>query len=70
MSETMFLGLRLTQGVSEEQFYQIYGRDLFSVYGSVIKKHEKEGLLVCENGRIRLTKRGLDVSNYVMADFV
>lgn len=70
MSETMFLGLRLTQGVSEEQFYQIYGRDLFSVYGSVIKKHEKEGLLVCENGRIRLTKQGLDVSNYVMADFV
>ncbi len=70
MAETMFLGLRMTQGVSDAVFKRLYGKDMSAVYGAVIEKHEKEGLLVWENGHLRLTERGLDVSNYVMADFV
>ncbi len=70
MAETMFLGLRMTQGVSDADFMRLYGKDMCTVYGAVIEKHEKEGLLVWENGSLRLTKRGLDVSNYVMADFI
>jgi oxygen-independent coproporphyrinogen-3 oxidase len=40
-----------------------------SVYGEVLDKHMKNGLLTVDD-TIRLTEKGLDVSNYVMADFL
>lgn len=69
MEEFMFLGLRMTRGVSKKEFADIFGTDMESVYGKVIDKHVKDGLLVSAE-RIALTKKGLDVSNYVMADFL
>lgn len=69
MEETMFLGLRLTAGVEKAAFARTFGQSMEDVYGEVLAKHEKNGLLI--NGeRVRLTERGLDVSNYVMADFL
>lgn len=70
MAETMFLGLRLTKGVSEQAFYERFGRSVHEVYGDVLQKHMKNGLLMHKNGFIFLTEHGLDVSNYVMADFL
>lgn len=70
MEEFMFLGLRMTEGISEELFAQTFGVSVQSVYGAVIAAHEREGLLTRESGRIRLTGRGMDLSNYVMADFL
>ncbi len=70
MEETMFLGLRLAKGVSKKDFSALYGVSMESVYAGVIQKHKREGLLGEEDGRIFLTKRGMDVSNYVMADFL
>lgn len=69
MEETMFLGLRLMEGVSKEEFIKNFGCPMESVYGEVIEKHVKNGLL--ENGqRVKLTAKGIDVSNFVMADFL
>lgn len=70
MAETMFLGLRLTKGVSERAFYEQFGCSLHEVYGSVLEKHRKKGLLQQKDGFFFLTEYGLDVSNYVMADFL
>ena len=75
MEETMFLGLRLIRGVSYEDFKKQYGKDLEEVYGEVIAKNVEDGLLTVtqtpEGERfLALTKRGLDVSNYVMAQFL
>lgn len=70
MEEFMFLGLRKTAGVSRTEFYENFQRQIESVYGDVIKKMEKQGLLVCEKDRIFLTELGLDVSNVVMAEFL
>lgn len=75
MEETMFLGLRLLRGISYEQFEKQYGRSLPEVYGPVITQNIADGLL-CEyrdkSGEkfLALTDRGLDVSNYVMAQFL
>lgn len=69
MEETMFLGLRLTEGVSRAEFARTFGERMESVYGEALAKHEKNGLLSVGE-RVRLTERGLDVSNYVMADFL
>lgn len=69
MEETMFLGLRLMEGVSGKQFEKTYGVTMENVYGSVIDKHVKSGLL--QDGEcVKLTKKGIDVSNRVMADFL
>lgn len=70
MAETMFLGLRLTKGVSEQAFYERFGCSLYEVYGSVLEKHRKNGLLKQKDGFFFLTEYGMDVSNYVMADFL
>ncbi len=74
MEEFMFLGLRLTKGVNLEEFETRFGMSMHEVYDHVIEKHKKEGLLqICihENKQyLALTEKGLDVSNYVMADFL
>ncbi len=69
-SEYMFLGLRMTLGISEEEYRQRYGGLPEEHFGEAIRKHMKEGLLQREQGRLFLTERGLDLANYVMADFV
>ena len=74
MEETMFLGLRLIRGVSYTEFACCYGQTLEEVYGEVIARNVADGLLTVredETGRrLALTGRGLDVSNYVMAQFL
>lgn len=70
MEEFMFLGLRLTAGVREEDFRRQFGVGLMETYGGVIEKNRADGLLEQSDGRLLLTEKGLDVSNYVMAQFL
>ena len=70
MEEFMFLGLRLVQGVSKAKFLEQFGTDMEQVYGEVLEKMEKQGLLVNGEEWVCLTQKGLDVSNYVMAEFL
>lgn len=72
MEEYMFLGLRLTEGIASEGFQAAFGRTLEEAYGTVIRKNERDGLLEYRDGgrRLALTERGLDLANYVMAQFL
>ena len=70
MGEFMFLGLRMTEGVSEEEFQEYFHVSVEKIYGRVIEKYIRQGLLERRNGRIFLTRRGIHVSNAVMADFL
>ncbi len=70
MSEFMFLGLRKMQGVSRKVFQRSFGQSMDSVYGDVIADMEEKGLLEEADGYVRLTDRGIDISNYVMSEFV
>lgn len=72
MAEFMFLGLRLTAGVFEREFIHLFGQSFMDIYGEVIERHCREGLLhyIEETGQLYLTDRGIDVSNYVLCDFV
>ena len=70
MEEFMFLVLRLTRGVSVEGFITRFGQSIRNVYGGVIDKLEREGLLEHKNGYYHLTERGLDLSNYAMSLFL
>ena len=71
IEEYMFLGLRMTDGISEEEFLSTFGVPVSDVYGEVIKRHIEDGMLeAAPCGRYRLTPRGIDVSNVVLADFL
>src|SRR5699024_2164905 len=43
--EYMFLGLRMTEGVSESKFEEQFREKMTDVYGAVLRKYEKMGLL-------------------------
>ncbi len=70
MAEMMFLGLRMREGVSLKCFQDTFGISLKKVYGEVIEKHVQENLLQMDENHVRLTRKGMDISNYVMADFL
>ncbi len=69
-SEFMILGLRMTEGVLENDFEERFKTPIDSVFGDVIQKHVLDGLLVRTDGRIRLTGYGLDVADYCLCDFM
>ena len=68
--EFFYVGLRLTSGVSLEEFENRFHIRAEEVYPGVMEKFVRDGAAVIENGRFRLTDYGMDVSNYVMAGFL
>lgn len=68
--EFMFLGLRLMAGISRQQFEDTFQVSLDSVYGAVLRKLKSEQLIEEVAGYVRLTEHGIDVSNYVLAEFL
>lgn len=70
MEEFMFLGLRMMRGVSGSRFIERFGRNMWNVYGSVFLKLERQGLIEVEAPVVRLTERGIDVSNLVLSEFL
>lgn len=70
MEEFMFLGLRMMRGVSRREFRLQFGRDIEEIYGDVLGKYQRLGLLGGTGDRIFLTERGIDVSNTVFCDFL
>ena len=70
IEEYMFLGLRLSKGISASEFQKKFGRNIREIYGTVLEKHRREGLLDMNGDTVRLTEKGMDLSNYVLADFL
>lgn len=70
MEEFMFLGLRMVRGVPEDEFARRFGKTMDEVYGPVLRQMEELGLMEKDGAFWRLTERGIDVSNGVMAEFL
>ena len=70
MSEFAFLGLRMTEGISGAEFMERFNANIFDVFDMAIFRHRQNGLLEVNGSRIRLTEKGLDLANVVMADFL
>ena len=66
----MFLGLRMMKGISPQKFEEKFHQDFGTIYGRAVEKLKMQGLLEEEGGRIRLTERGIDVSNQVLVEFL
>ena len=70
MEEFMFLGLRVMKGVSKQEFLERFGTSMEKVYGEVLERFKTEELLVVDGDTVALTRKGIDVSNYVFAEFL
>ena len=70
MEEFIFLGLRMTDGISPDEFRRQFGVDIHERFRAQILKYKSLGLLEEHGGNIRLTPEGINVSNIVLADFL
>ena len=70
MEEFMFLGLRMTEGISIRNFEETFHHPIRRIYAKAIDSLTEEGLLVVQGDTIRLTDTGINVSNYALARFL
>ena len=72
-SEFVFLGLRRTTGISFDEFEQLFGKRFADVYygrRNEIEPFIESGDLIEDENGLRLSERGFDISNKIMAIFV
>lgn len=70
MEEWMFLGLRRTEGIRKADFEARFARSVESVYGGAIQELKERGLLAEGEGRLYLSRKGLDLANLVFEAFL
>ncbi len=68
--EFFYVGLRMTAGVSLSEFERRFGISAKEVYPGQMETFVKEKAARFEGDRFVLTDYGLDVSNYIMAQFL
>ncbi len=68
MAEYMFLGLRMTKGVSISEFKNQFNTDMLSKYKNVINKYKP--YIIIEGDTLRLTTEGLDISNMIFSEMI
>lgn len=68
--EAFYLRLRRREGVDMDAFRIAYGRDLAETHGPAIARLIDAGLLTFEGPRLKLTTRGLVLSNEVFEEFL
>jgi oxygen-independent coproporphyrinogen-3 oxidase len=69
-AEALFMGLRLIDGIDIAEFQSRYGVNVNARYGSELDRLTDAGLIESAAGRLRLTARGLVLSNEVFVAFV
>ena len=69
-ADAAILGLRLLEGIDEAEFRSKFGVTLDDAFGSALQRHLGLGLLERGDGRVRLSERGLLLSNEVFIDLL
>ncbi len=69
-SEFVFLGLRMMRGVDFAEYERRFGEDLRVRNGEGIDRLSSLGLIVADERRMKLTRRGALLSNEVFAEFL
>ncbi len=70
ISEYMFLGLRLAQGVSNSEFQALFNQDMFVKFADSFEELQKNKLIEIDGENVKLTSLGLDLANQVFVKFV
>lgn len=70
IEEFMFMGLRMIKGIEKKEFFYRFNQDIYSIYGDVIDKNKSIGLIEDDGERVFLTDKGIELSNFVMCEFL
>jgi oxygen-independent coproporphyrinogen-3 oxidase len=70
LEEAVFMGLRLSDGISLASVEDRYGVDLWARHGDELLPFVEERLLIYDGGSIRLTREGMLLANDVMTVFI
>ena len=70
MEEFAFLALRTAEGLSAAAFAEKFQVSLQSVYGEVMEKLARQGLLLVDEAGCRLTEKGFKYGNVAFAEFI
>ena len=70
MAEHMFLGLRMSDGIVFENFEKEFGIQLNAVFGQELALLQSQLLLSADTAAVRLTRRGMLLSNQVFLHFL
>jgi oxygen-independent coproporphyrinogen-3 oxidase len=60
----------MVEGIKINEFKIRFNIDIYEVYGNVIERNIKRELLICKAEKLFLSERGMEISNYVMSDFI
>lgn len=70
ISETMFLGLRMMEGISTKEFQKRFNQSPFDIYGEIFKKLKEKQLIEYDSNNIKLTSKGIDLANIVFQEML
>ncbi|MGV8145668.1 MAG: radical SAM family heme chaperone HemW [Alkaliphilus sp.] len=70
ISEMMFLGLRMTEGIAVEEFVKRFNESPLAIYKNELNKLRAQKLIFFDDNVIKLTQKGIDLSNLVFCEFV
>ena len=70
IEEEIFLGLRLEKGIDFNIINQKYNIDIYKKYEKQFKKFINERLMKKTNNGIKLTLRGILLSNEILCEFI
>ena len=68
--ETIMLGLRLNEGVDENDFFRKHHISLDKYMGIKLREMEKNGLMIHEGNHWKMTERGFDIQNAVLVELM
>ena len=69
-SELMFLGLRLSEGIDCDIYYQEHGLNLLEIFKNKIKKLTEENLIEISNNIIKLSPSKIFIANRIFEEFI
>jgi putative oxygen-independent coproporphyrinogen III oxidase len=69
-AEAVFLGLRMMQGMSFQDYEQEFGADLRTEHENDLARFREAGLIECKGDLLKLTRAGALLSNEVFSAFV
>jgi len=70
MFESIILGLRMNKGISIDDFNNKFEADFLELYKNQIDKLLNYNLIIIDKNIVKLSKRGMDISNYVFEEFL
>jgi len=70
LEERIFLGLRMMDGISIKKLNEDFNNPLSGVYKESLETFIKSGHLIIQGDRLKLTEKGISVSNQIFSEFL